>query len=143
VDTRNFSLRQLFVAVLLIGFILGAIVLARQHQPVRHCFCSSQSEFDTLADKIAATPHTGTHQINEKIGNYQITTAYKAADAVILRLDSHESPHWYYGFIRIPRHAGQAVDGKKYGLPESRVDHMRGDWYVFYSYVWSVKAGWS
>ena len=125
------------------GFLIYADDVVRHFRPLNAAFRESETDLNQLADQVLAANQSAAVLLDAPTGHYHVVTGHVANGAVILRLDDSDSPHDYYGFIRIPGGTTEPIDGAGYGLPWSGFRQLSDNWFVFFSYYWATKDGWS
>jgi hypothetical protein len=134
--------------------------MVRSEMPMRAAFSLSRPGLDQLADVALADPKNAHTLAGRWVGLYRVSGVEVIGRTVVLYIGEDRGD---YGFTRVPRAASDVIfkargqeDDEHYhaDFPErgrsDPFDHMdpegrriAGDWFVMYSWYWSVKVGWS
>jgi hypothetical protein len=139
----------------LVAIIVFGIVAIQMQIPLKVASYLSESAFDELADAALADPENADQLANRWAGLYPISGVEVIGKTVVLYVGLDRGS---YGFARVPDapadeifHVPWAKDQPSHceefpKIEGSRDPHGKriyGDWFVVYSYYWSIKIGWS
>jgi hypothetical protein len=138
-------------------FIVGVATffMVRSELPMRVSFLLSRPALDAVADEALADPVNAHLLAGRQAGLYRIAGVEVIEKTVIIYVGKDKGE---FGFARVPGPAPDLIFNspssandphhwpafpEQHGSGEPYGKRIKGDWFVIYSWYWSVKVGWS
>jgi hypothetical protein len=139
----------------LVVIALMGYVAVEQHIPFKVATVLSEHAFDELADAALADPKNVHELVGRRAGLYSIAGVEIIGNSVVLYVGRDRGN---YGFVRVPNAPADIIfnEPRDPDNPAQCNDFPKtadgldpygkrifGDWFVMYSFYWSIKDGWS
>jgi hypothetical protein len=138
-----------------LGIAAATQLMLWSELPMHISFLLSRPALDDIADEALDDPANAHLLAGRWAGLYRVSGAEVIGNTVVLYLGKDGGS---YGFAHVPKAASDVIFNvpgledrphyhgdfpKRDGLKDREGKRITGDWFVMYSYYWSVTVGWS